>query len=149
MARLGERQSMRVTQASRLNAATVAAPTKRAAGAGGAFATEQSGKTSQAAAPRAAQTIRGIDALLVIQGVGDAASGRAKAARRGRSMLDVLDDIRLDLLDGAVPGATLARLVKLLDERAIASGEPGLDAVLAEIDLRARVELAKLGHPDA
>ena len=49
------------------------------------------------------------------------------------------------MLDGSVEGSTLARLkvaAEGLDEQ---TGDPGLDSVLGEIDLRVAVELAKAG----
>lgn len=60
-------------------------------------------------------------------------------------MLDLLDEIRAGMLDGAVSEGTLRRLVVLVDAKREDFVDPGLSQVMDEIDLRARVELAKLG----
>jgi hypothetical protein len=95
---------------------------------------------------RGGQAIQGIDALIVIQGVGDAVSERRRAVRRGHCMLDALEAIRIDLLGGEVPAPRLRQLLRMVDERMPDTGDPRIAEVLAEIELRARVELAKHGH---
>ena len=95
-----------------------------------------------AAAPVAGMT--GIDAILALQAVGGPLEGKKKAVRRGRSLLDALEDIQADLLVGAVSPERLDALARLL-----AQGRNGCDAalngVLDDIELRVRVELAKQG----
>lgn len=103
-----------------------------------------------AAQPRPAQTSSmaasaGIDALLALQSVDDATTGRRKAVRRANLLLDALEEIRADLLAGRVSEGRLNRAVALLTQ-AKAAIEPGLDALVADIELRVRVELAKLGR---
>jgi hypothetical protein len=61
----------------------------------------------------------------------------------------VLDRIRDGLLSGGIPRATLYRLAAALNRRQECFVEPQLQAVLDEIDLRARVELAKLEVADS
>ena len=63
-------------------------------------------------------------------------------------MLDVLEAIRLDLLSGGMSNGKLQELLRLVREQRIETGDAGLDGVLADIDLRARVELAKRGLDD-
>ena len=87
----------------------------------------------------------GIDAILALQAVGGALEGKKKALRRGRSLLDALDDIKADLLLGRIDAGQLDKLSAMLGE-ARERSEPGLDAVLDDIDLRVQVELAKLGR---
>ncbi|GLQ57320.1 hypothetical protein GCM10010862_45790 [Devosia nitrariae] len=87
----------------------------------------------------------GIDVLLALQAVGDATEGRRRAVKRGRTLLDVLEEMRADLLAGRVEPAALDRLVGVLaDAREAAS--PQIDALLDDIELRVRVELAKHGR---
>ncbi len=86
-----------------------------------------------------------IATLLALQSVEDPLLSRRKTIRQGRSVLDLLDLLKADLLSGQIPPDRLDRLVELvsgLRERS----HPGLDAVIDEIDQRARVELAKLGR---
>jgi hypothetical protein len=96
-----------------------------------------------AGAAKPARVIGGIDTLLALQGMDDPAERRQRAVKRGRYALDVLDELKLGLLDGGLDAGMLSKLkaaaVALKDE----SGDPALDAVLAEIDLRVEVELAK------
>jgi hypothetical protein len=76
-------------------------------------------------------------------------TGRARAARRGRDMLDLLDDVRDGLLEGRVSRATLARLLALVETKREDFVDPALKGVLDEIELRVRVELAKLNFAPA
>lgn len=64
-------------------------------------------------------------------------------------MLDLLDDVRDGLLAGHVSRDTLQRLVQLVGAKREDFVDPGLSSVMDEIDLRARVELAKLNFADA
>lgn len=65
--------------------------------------------------------------------------------RRGRELLDRLDEIRLGLLLGRIDRGTLEALAARLREGRARTGEPGLDRAIREIELRAEVELAKYG----
>lgn len=87
-----------------------------------------------------------LDALMALQALPpDAPERRRRALRRGRELLDGLDEVRLALLDGELPLATLQRLrAGVGAARADATDDPGLDEVLREVELRAAVELAKL-----
>lgn len=88
----------------------------------------------------------GLEALLAMQGVEDATERRKRSVARGRSALDVLDDLKIGLLAGTFNPSTVARLRAAAAELKASSGDPGLDAVLAEIELRVEVELAKAGQ---
>lgn len=88
--------------------------------------------------------LSGVDALLALQGVASPAGERAKAVRRGRDMLDMLDEIRRGMLEGAISEGTLRRLSGLVNVKREDFIDPGLSQLLDDIDLRARVELAKL-----
>lgn len=102
---------------------------------------EEAKATSQASG---AAHLAGVDALLALQGVPGPQGERAKAARRGRDILDLLDEVRMGMLEGAVSKGTLNRLLALVETQREEFVDPGLSVVLDEIDLRARVELAKL-----
>ncbi len=100
-------------------------------------------ETRSAAPPRAAS---GIDALLALQGVEDPTERRKRSVARGRTALDVLDDLKIGLLAGSFDSATVARLRTAAADLKATSGDPGLDQVLSEIELRVEVELAKAGQ---
>jgi len=100
-------------------------------------------ETRSAAAPRATSVI---DALLAMQGVEDSTERRRRSVARGRTALDVLDDLKIGLLAGAFDSTTVARLRTAAADLKVTSGDPGLDQVLSEIELRVEVELAKAGQ---
>lgn len=85
----------------------------------------------------------GLGAMLAVQAVDEPVERRRRAVRRGHTLLDRLEELRLGLLEGAVPMASLQRL-----RMELAGGDPtddpALRAVLEGIELRAAVELAKL-----
>lgn len=80
-----------------------------------------------------------------MQAAGEPLTGRKKAIRRGASLLDSLDDLRTDLLIGRIDAEKLDRMAAMLSE-ARERSVPGLDALLDDIELRVRVELAKVGR---
>lgn len=94
-------------------------------------------------APRAAANI---DALLALQGIEDPVERRKRSVARGKGALDVLDDLKLGLLSGSLDNSTVLRLRDAAASLKTSSGDPGLDAVLSEIELRVEVELAKAGQ---
>ena len=96
-----------------------------------------------ATAPKAAGNI---DALLALQGVEDPTERRKRSLARGRGALDVLDELKLGLLTGNLDASTVNRLRDAAANLKSSSGDPGLDAVLSEIELRVEVELAKAGR---
>lgn len=100
-------------------------------------------ETRPAVAPRAANSL---DALLAMQGVEDATERRKKSVARGRGALDVLDELKLAMLTGSFDANTVARLRAAASDLKTSSGDPGLDSVLSEIELRVEVELAKAGQ---
>lgn len=118
----------------------------KAGGAGGSFAISGGADARAAAAASASLQVAALDSLLALQAADEPLTGRRRAMRRANDMLDLLDDIKLGLLTGAVPRHTLRRLTALVAERRDDFNEPGLQGVIDEIDLRAQVELAKLEH---
>ncbi|MHA1523044.1 MAG: flagellar assembly protein FliX [Alphaproteobacteria bacterium] len=87
-----------------------------------------------------------VDAIVALQSVENAATGRSRAMQRGVKILDSLDDLRLEILDGRVAPARLTHILSLVENQRENSGDHLLDDLLDGIDLRARVELAKLGR---
>ena len=120
----------------------------RRTGGGGAFAVaDHAPAEARPAAAGSAQTgmLAGLDALLTLQGNGDPpAERRRRSVRRGQDLLDGLDRLKAALLGGRVAVGDLQAIAGRLSERAEESGDPRLDGLMAEIELRAAVELAKL-----
>lgn len=86
-----------------------------------------------------------VDALLAIQEVEDATTGggNARARQWATEVLDRLDGIRLGLLAGGIPLSELRQVADLVSRQRGAGVDPGLQEILDEVELRARVELAK------
>lgn len=122
---------------------TAAASAPRRAGAAGSFALESSSGAAKPQGTAAASGVGGLDSLLALQGVEDAGARRKRFARRGKSALDLLDELKAELLAADLRRETLSRLQGTLAELTEKSGTPGLDEVLGEIELRVAVELAK------
>lgn len=136
---------MRIDGSGRIVANPARGGGKTASG-GAVFAPEAGGTPArQAGALGAPASMAGIDALLALQAVEDPLAGRKRAVRRAGALLDTLEDIRADLLCGGVGEGRLNRAVALL-QQARDNSEPGLAALVADIELRVRVELAKLGR---
>ena len=70
--------------------------------------------------------------------------GRRHMHRHGEDILDRLDEIRHDILIGAVPKERLANLAQLLRARRQSVDDEKLIQIIDEIELRAEVEIAKL-----
>jgi len=112
--------------------------------AGGFFISDDAATAKPATAQPIAQTA-GIDALLALQSVEDPLFARRKAVRRGNALLDALEAIKADLLLGQVSEGRLNQLMALIGQ-ARERNLPDLDPLLDDIELRARVELAKCGR---
>jgi len=120
-----------------------AAPAARRAKAG-AFAVTAEEPASAAPSLAALPAVGGIEALIALQGVMDAAERRRRAVGHGRVALAALDDLKLGVLAGSLDGAALGRLKAAAAALKDGSGDERLDGVLGEIELRVEVELAKL-----
>ena len=123
--------------------ATTPASARRTSG--GSFTVSEQETPRSSTAANSLRSISTVDALIALQGVEDPTERKKRAVARGRNALDVLDALKLGLLDGSVDQSTLARLKIASEGLADTSGDTGLDAVLGEINLRVEVELAKAG----
>ena len=96
----------------------------RRAGSGG-FSIDET-ETPKSAQPAASlRTIGGIDALMALQGEDDPAERRKRAVKRGRIALDALDDLKIEVLGGALGPSTLQRLKSATAELATARATTG------------------------
>jgi len=110
-----------------------------------AFTTSLSTESAARVSAPAATATTAIEGLLALQEISDEAGGRRRAIARGDRLLDALDGLRHALLAGALPRSRLEELGRLAAEAAPLTHDPRLAEILAEIELRAAVELAKLG----
>lgn len=111
----------------------------------GGFFVDDGAATQRAATAAPVVAASSLDALLALQAVEDPLFARKKALRRGNALLDTLESIKADLLLGQVSEGRLNQLMALIGQ-ARDRNLPGLDGVLDDIELRARVELAKFGR---
>ena len=111
------------------------------------FALPDAASAPEARAAVAPKAAAGIDALLALQGIeDDPLERRKRSVQRGKRALDVLDDLKIGLLSGIFDASTVSRLRDAAANLKSSSGDPGLDKVLSEIELRVEVELAKAGQ---
>jgi Class II flagellar assembly regulator len=125
--------------------AAAAAPTSARRAAGGTFSVGGQEAPCNAPAATGLRSISTLDSLIALQGVDDFKERKKRAVRKGRNALDVLDQLKLGLIDGSIDQGTLARLKVASEGLNEGSGDAGLDAIMGEIDLRVAVELAKAG----
>jgi hypothetical protein len=83
-----------------------------------------------------------LEPLVKIQEVDDRQDRQSR--QRGEEILARLEELRLGLLEGRIPRERLDGLVQLCEQQRGKVTDPRLAEILDEIDLRARVELAKL-----
>jgi hypothetical protein len=112
-------------------------------GTGGAEFARHLDQTSSTGQVSGARPMSGIDSILALQEVDDVAERRARAKRRGNLLLDKLEELKLALLGGTISRDALVELALLTRGRREDSGDPELQEVLDQIELRAAVELAK------
>jgi hypothetical protein len=125
---------------------------KRPAGGGDGFAPTSTEETGASDDTRRLESLEGVitmSALLALQGVDDPHQRRRKMVGRAGRILDMLDELKLALIDGEASPATLDRLLAAVREERAATDDARLDAVLDQIETRALVELAKLGRSRA
>lgn len=95
---------------------------------------------------QATSNINNIGALLSAQEVDSSKTQAEVAVKRGTDMLDMLDQLKVGLLNGRVSPSTLNRLKTLATNPQKLDSHQDLKKVLNSIELRAEVELAKLAQ---
>lgn len=123
----------------------------RPAGADGFRLPSASGASGAAgAAPTTGLSgVASVDALLALQDVGGPLERKRRAVGRASRLLDVLDEVKLALIDGELDAGGLDRLRRAIREERQRTDEPGLEDLLDQIETRAAVELAKLERRSA
>jgi class II flagellar assembly regulator FliX len=88
----------------------------------------------------------GLDSMLALQAVDEAAERDRSARKRGNALIAALTDLQRTMLMEADPAAALRALTALTAHHPIAD-DPGLAGILRAIVLRSRVEIARLNMP--
>jgi len=134
---------MKVGSSSSIGGARGAGQASRSSSAAGSgFASELAG-TGGAGGITGGAAIGASSAIIALQSVGTGPVGERRARERATLLLDLLDEVRIGLLDGGLPERVLHDLARVIGRTRGQIQDPGLGVVLDEIELRARVELAK------
>ncbi len=140
---------MRVNQAQRLSPGRSDQARRARGSAGGGFEVTGGEAARRAATPLGAAAVGSVQAIVALQGVDDAGGRRRRAVKQGGRILDTLEELKIALLSGRVSAGQLTMLRTLVEQLDSGDADPGLSDTLRQIDLRARVELAKLSKPAA
>jgi hypothetical protein len=132
----------------RIDGARPARAARVSASDGKGFAAEETAEAKTAAALTGTGPIAAVDTILALQGIDDWADQKTRGTRHGEQLLHLLDEVRDGLLAGGIPRATLSRLAQAVSKRRDSFADASLSSILDEIELRARVELAKLEQAD-
>lgn len=89
--------------------------------------------------------IAALDNALFLQETGDALDGRQQNGQHGNRLLSQLDRLRVDLLMGDVSPGRLMQMQRTLEQERPGFVPPEMREVMADIELRVKVELAKYG----
>ncbi len=138
---------MKITGPGQVQSKTIKKTSRKQASEGSAFSGELEGPASTHAASKASATspLAPVNALLSLQEVPDSTQSRSKGLKRAEEMLDILEEIRKGILLGSIPASNLRGLADLARNQRSKTEDQRLNGVLEEIELRAEVELAKLG----
>jgi len=117
--------------------------TAKAGATGGASFAKTLDETSESGATYGVSGTGAISGVLGVQEVDDALAHASKGKLRAQDILDRLDDLRMELLTGAISKEKLMQLSRVVAARRAQVTDPRLAEILDEIDLRAQVELAK------
>ena len=113
---------------------------------GGAAFSLPGKETAAASGGRSVSAAGPLDTLIAVQAYEEPAERKKRQAKRGHDLLDGLDRLKAALLSGSVQVSELQRIRSMLSQQRETTDDPRLDDVLAHIELRAAVELAKLGR---
>lgn len=118
-----------------------------AAGSGASFVKhlDAPAETEAVLATGGVGNLGAISQIVGLQEVDDALARRKRSRRNAADILDKLDAIRNALLVGSIGKDQLLQLARMVNARRADDGDPRLTEILDDIELRARVELAKLG----
>ena len=139
---------MDITGTRRVDGTRPARAGRVAASDGKGYAAEEAAEAKTAAALTGTGPIAAVDTILALQGIDDWADQRTRGTQHGEQLLHLLGEVLDGLLAGGIPRVTLHRLAQAVSKRKDSFADASLQSILDEIELRARVELAKLEQAD-
>jgi hypothetical protein len=120
-----------------------AAPSQAAA-SGFSISTPQVSGAGGMASAGGVGHVSSLQALLALQEVGGPLERRRRAVGRASSILDALEGLKIELLEGTLNPIMLEGLTRAVREQRSITDDPKLEGLLDEVETRAAVELAKL-----
>ena len=104
------------------------------------------GETQSSSAMSGTAPLTSVNSLLALQETPTATDGRSKGLLRAEELLEHLDAIRHGLLLGHISKNQLRNIVKVISTQRDKNLDPALTQLINDIELRAKVELAKLEY---
>ncbi|WP_138379957.1 flagellar assembly protein FliX [Luteithermobacter gelatinilyticus] len=101
-------------------------------------------ETSASAGLSGTAPLTAVTSLLALQEAGTATDGRSRGVARAEELLDHLEAIRTGLLIGQIPVQKLRDVAKVVNQQRGVVNDKALESLLDDIELRVKVELAKL-----
>lgn len=115
-----------------------------AAKSGFSNALSSTGGTAAAPPPSGTSPLTAVNSLLSLQEMPTSTEGRSKGVDRVEDLLLNLEIIQHGLLAGQIPHGKLSNIITVVSQERELSNDPQLDQILDDVELRVRVELAKL-----
>ena len=137
---------MRIENGTKIGTTAGRPAASRSSGSAFAAALQDEGSApARAATTTAASALYDLSSLMALQAFEDPKERRRRAVMRGLDLIDVLEGVQMDLLVGGIGQDRLERLASMLGNKE-PSGDQRLDALVDDVELRVRVELAKFGR---
>lgn len=139
---------MKINRSSRTSSSSVRRSSAKGRDGGGFRLSEtSSGQATSAGSVGGTGPLAALEGLLALQAADSPDSYQGKhqqAVYRGTGLLDLLEEVRLGMMMGGIPKQKLDALVGLVERRRGLVQDKALEDILDEIELRARVEIAKM-----
>ena len=104
-------------------------------------------EVSAAAPPSGTSPLTAVSSLLSLQEIPADSESRQEGLDFANDLLGHLEMIRHGLLAGQIPRHNLKDVIRVVSRQRSLTNDPALDEILADMELRVRVELAKLERP--
>jgi len=142
---------MKVSRTRNISAASAKKTAKTRVSDGPGFASHLGGTNERPQEVKQVNEIAGIapvGSILAAQEVDEdeGKKSRQRLQEYGENILDRLEEIQRDLLAGAIPKDRLSKLAQTLRMKKSSTDDLALLRIIAEIELRAEVELAKFSR---
>jgi len=101
-------------------------------------------ESTAALPPSGTSPLTSVNSLLSLQEMPTGSEGKSKGLARAEELLEHLELIRHGLLAGQIPQRRLKDVVKIVSREKELSHDSALNEILNDVELRVKVELAKL-----